>query len=177
MLKFAVYNPTKRSKVISALGVTKKLQKAWVITFVYRLMPQICDVTGTTPAGTAAPRIKTHRARFQFSPLTQTPHQTAHCRKCEPRLPKTFSSLHVVFFASRASPTRVANQNNLRLVPALQPQQLFLFRQPATQRRYLIRLRDSASCAPQFHSRCVHKNLQQVLQPTSLAPFARWRVL
>ena len=53
MLKFAVCNPTKRSKVISALGVTKKLQKAWDITFACRLMPQICDVTGTTPAGTA----------------------------------------------------------------------------------------------------------------------------
>ena len=54
MLKFAVCNPTQRSKVISALGVTKKLQKAWVITFVCRLMRQIYDVTGTTPAGTAA---------------------------------------------------------------------------------------------------------------------------
>jgi hypothetical protein len=54
MLKFAVCNPTKRSKVISALGATKKLQKVWVITFVCRLMPQIYDVTGTTPAGTAA---------------------------------------------------------------------------------------------------------------------------
>ena len=54
MLKFAVCNPTKRSRVISALGVTKKLQKAWVIMFVCRLMPQICDVTGTTPAGTVA---------------------------------------------------------------------------------------------------------------------------
>ena len=54
MLKFAVCNPTKRSKVISALGATKKLQKAWVITFVCRLMPQIYDVTGITPAGTAA---------------------------------------------------------------------------------------------------------------------------
>lgn len=54
MLKFAVCNPTKRSKVISALGATKKLQKVWVIMFVCRLMPQICDVTGTTPAGTAA---------------------------------------------------------------------------------------------------------------------------
>ena len=54
MLKFAVCNPTKRSKVISALGVTKKLQKAWVITFVCRLMRQIYDVTGTTPVGTAA---------------------------------------------------------------------------------------------------------------------------
>ena len=54
MLKFAVCNPTKRSKVISALGVTKKFQKAWVITFACRLMRQIYDVTGTTPAGTAA---------------------------------------------------------------------------------------------------------------------------
>ena len=58
MLKFAVFNPTKRSKVISALGVTKKLQKAWVITFACRLMPQICDVTGTTPAGTAASKFQ-----------------------------------------------------------------------------------------------------------------------
>ena len=54
MLKFAVCNPTKRSKVISALGATKKLQKVWVITFACRLMRQIYDVTGTTPAGTAA---------------------------------------------------------------------------------------------------------------------------
>ncbi len=53
-LKSAVCNPTKRSKVISALGATKKSQKEWDTMFVCRLKHQIYDVTGITPAGTAA---------------------------------------------------------------------------------------------------------------------------
>ncbi len=56
-LKSAVCNPTKRSKVISALGATKKSQKEWDTMFVCRLKHQIYAVIGTTPAGIADNRL------------------------------------------------------------------------------------------------------------------------